>query len=128
MKIKYTFATETVEIEVSDDWAAVLIDLDRHEYNNDNAETRRHCSLDALNLDDTYLPSDVNLEQDIFDRTDKDALRTAIAELEPRQQDLIRKVYFEGKGYCELAREEGVSEAAIRQATNRAVKKLKKFF
>lgn len=128
MKIKYTFATETVEIEVNDEWAAVLVDLERQEYNNNHAETRRHCSLEALNLDDAYLPSDANLEQDVFDRTDKDTLRAAIAELEPRQQDLIRKVYFEGKGYCELACEEGVSEAAIRQATNRAVKKLKKYF
>ena len=44
MKIKYAFATETVEIEVEDTWATVLIDMDRQEYNNDQKESRRHCS------------------------------------------------------------------------------------
>ena len=42
MKIKYAFADETVEIEVSEEWGNILIDLDRQEYNNDHAETRRH--------------------------------------------------------------------------------------
>lgn len=54
MKIKYEFANETVEIEVDEEWGNLLIDLNRQEYNNDHAETRRHCSLNALNLDDTY--------------------------------------------------------------------------
>lgn len=44
MKIKYQFATETVEIEVADDWGNLVIDLDRQEYNNDHTETRRHVS------------------------------------------------------------------------------------
>ena len=60
MKIKYEFATETVEIEVSEEWANILIDLDRQEYNN-HKETRRHCSLDAYNLDDSLLPSDADI-------------------------------------------------------------------
>lgn len=29
MKIKYAFADETVEIEVSEEWGNILIDLDR---------------------------------------------------------------------------------------------------
>ena len=47
MKIKYEFATETVEIEVTDDWGAIVVDLDRQDYNTDHKETRRHCSLEA---------------------------------------------------------------------------------
>lgn len=47
MKIKYAFANETVTIEVEDQWATVLVDLDRQEYNIDQKETRRHCSLEA---------------------------------------------------------------------------------
>lgn len=45
MKIKYEFATETVEIEVSEDWGDVLVDLNRQEYNNNHKETRRHTTL-----------------------------------------------------------------------------------
>lgn len=51
MKIKYEFANETVEIEVDELWGNVLVDLDRQDYNIDHKETRRHCSLEALDLD-----------------------------------------------------------------------------
>ena len=47
MKIQYKFANETVEIEVSDEWGEILIDLDRQEYNNDHKETRRHYHLEG---------------------------------------------------------------------------------
>ena len=53
MKIKYEFVTGAVEVEVTDDWGTILVDLDRQEYNINHKETRRHCSLDAYNLDDT---------------------------------------------------------------------------
>ena len=43
MKIKYQFATETVEIEVADDWGNLVIDLDRQEYN-DCWLSGLHCS------------------------------------------------------------------------------------
>ena len=36
MKVQYKFASETIEIEVSDEWGEILIDLDRQEYNNDH--------------------------------------------------------------------------------------------
>ena len=47
MKIQYKFANESVEIEVSDEWGEILIDLDRQEYNNDHKETRRHYHLEG---------------------------------------------------------------------------------
>lgn len=43
-------------IEVSDEWNEILLDSDRLEANNDKRESRRHCSLDAYNLDDALLP------------------------------------------------------------------------
>ena len=63
MKIKYQFATETVEIEVSDDWGNLVIDLDRQEYNNDHKETRRHLSLDAAEFEgEVFAVEDPSLE------------------------------------------------------------------
>ncbi|GHU98395.1 hypothetical protein FACS1894211_02070 [Clostridia bacterium] len=48
MKVKYTFATkETVEVEVNDELAQEIKELDRKEYNSNKKETRRHCSADA---------------------------------------------------------------------------------
>ena len=56
MKIKYEFANETVEVEVSEEWGSIVVDLDRQEYNANHRETRRHCSLEAYNLDDALIP------------------------------------------------------------------------
>ena len=47
MKIRYEFATGTVEVEVSAEMAALHMELDRIEYNNNHKETRRHVSLDT---------------------------------------------------------------------------------
>ena len=126
MKIKYTFATETVEIEVTDEWAAVLIDMDRQEHNNNQTETRRHCSLDALNLDDAYLPSDVDLERDVLANVEKTALLDAIQKLQPQQQELIRRVYFGEEKLSDIAREEGVSKMAITNRMRKIMASLKK--
>ena len=43
---QYKFTDEVITVEISDEWASVLSELDREEYNNDHAETRRHVSLD----------------------------------------------------------------------------------
>lgn len=128
MKIKYTFATETVEIEVTDDWAAVLIDMDRLEHNNNQTETRRHCSLDALNLDDAYLPSDVNLEQDLLGADDTDAVAEALAKLKPAQRDLLKAIYMDGISVNEYAERNGVTQSAISHRLQTAKKKFQKFF
>lgn len=126
MKIKYEFANETIEIEVDEDWGAVLIDMDRQEHNNNQTETRRHCSLEAYNLDGNLVPSDEDLEADFLITEDHKRLYAAIKKLEPRQQYLIEQVYFAGRKKTDIAREEGVSHVAIVTAVQRAVKKLKK--
>ena len=127
MKIKYAFATETIEVEISEKVANIIVDLDRQEYNVNHKETRRHCSLDAFNLDDALFPSDDNVEAEVAVKDENRRLHAAIAKLSPRQQYLIRQVYFEGRKYTDIAREEGVDRTAISHATDRALKRLKKF-
>ena len=78
MKIKYQFATETVEIEVSDDWGNLVIDLDRQEYNNNHKETRRHISYDALDFDGDALSVE---DPALTAYTAQDALSEAIEQL-----------------------------------------------
>ena len=127
MKIKYEFADETIEIEVDENWGAVLIELDRQEYNNDHAETRRHCSLEEYNLDGNLVSNGGDVEDAFLISEDNKKLYAAIKKLEPRQQYLIEQVYFLGRKQVDLAAEEGVSHVAITYALQRAVKKLKKF-
>ena len=126
MKIVYQSVTESIEIEVEEEWAAVVRDLDREEYNNDHRETRRHCSLDALNLDDAYIPSGVDVEAEVAELMENEQLFAALATLEPEQQSLVRRVYLSGDKIVDIAAEEGVSEAAVRHRLQRVFSRLKK--
>ena len=127
MKIEYKFVTGTVEVEVPEDWGTLLVDLDRQEYNINHKETRRHCSLEAYNMDDALLPSEEDVVRDILAAEEQRHLYEAIDRLEPRQQKLIRQVYFEGRTFTSIAQEEGVDRTAVSKATKRAIQKLKKY-
>ena len=125
MKIKYQFATETVEIEVSDDWGNLVIDLDRQEYNNDHKETRRHVSLDAaLYEGDVFVDESASVES-FADNYD---LQQAISKLTDNQRRIIVGHYFEGLTYVAIAQELGIAEANVRKAANRALKQIQKNF
>ena len=124
MKIKYQFATETVEIEVADDWGNLVIDLDRQEYNNNHAETRRHVSYDALDFDGDALAVD---DPALTTYPERDALREAIEHLTLNQQYILRAHYFEGRTFTEIAQALGVGVSSVTRAAERAKKTLKKF-
>lgn len=126
MKVKYEFANETIEIEVTEEWGSVLIELDRQEYNNNHKEKRRHYSLDACTYEgDDFAVVDENLEAIMNEDGMAEKLSAAIDSLLPRQQKLIKQVFFEGKKYTEIARTEGLDPSSVRQATIRAIKKIK---
>lgn len=126
MKIKYEFANEAVEIEVEEKWATIILDLDREEYNGNHRETRRHCSLDALNLDDALLPSDVDVFEAVADTEGKRNLYQAINKLSPQQRKLIWRIYFQGEHPADIARELGVSKTAIHNRLQRIFCQLQK--
>ena len=122
----YKFADGTTnESEVTDKIAAELKELDRIEYNNNQAETRRHASLEAFNLDDGLFVADVDIEADVFRSIE---LKTAMFKLTKRHQYLIRKIQIEGWTLSEIARFEGKNKSVIYRAYERAEKNLKKFY
>lgn len=128
MKIKYEFATETVEIEVTDDWGTILVDLYRQEYNINHKETRRHCSLDAYNQNDALLPSDEDVVRDILAAEDNQRLFDAIAHLDAEQQELVRAIFFKKMSVSEYAKRHGITQPAASQRKKAVLKKLKEFF
>lgn len=82
MKIKYTFANgDVTEVEVSEEIGAVVLDLDRQEYNANHRETRRHCSLEAFDLDGNLIPSKENVEWDFIKKEESTKLHDAISQL-----------------------------------------------
>ena len=131
MKVKYTFANgEVVEVEVDAMWEAELKELDRLEHNNNQTETRRHCTLNVLGdegewtLDEKADPSDVVLKQEEYDEVWGVITNT----LSEAQQDVLFAVHYYGMGITEYANSRGISQAAASERLKWAMKKIKKSF
>ena len=151
VKLYYEKKTETTEIEVSDEECSLMIQTDyemrlrnakdgeevlprsvqeildeeinKPTFNSNQTETRRHCSLDAMqeagmdlsNEDDIELPDEKYAE-----------LRAAIAQLKPEQQELLRKVFYEEIKQVDIAKSEGVKKASIESRLYTIYKKIRK--
>ena len=128
MKITYEFVTgEVSEAEVDERLGGMLLDLDRQQENNDRKETRRHFSLDGMDYEGEIFASAEDTEREAVRREDMARLYSAMEALSPSQRELVEKVYFEERKITDIAREEGVSEAAIRNRLKKIYSRLKKF-
>ena len=126
MRIKYEFCTEDVEIEVSGYWAAVLRDLDRIEYNINQKETRRHCSLYTSDPRYSRIYMDASFEDKMIEWLEAKRLWDAISLLPSRQQYLIEQVYLLQRSYTEIGNEIGVHRTTVMRKTKEALSDLKK--
>ena len=128
MKIKYEFVDGDVELEVSDEWASVLAELDRLERNNDKKEKRRHYSLEACTYEGAdYAVEDKGISALFEGLGDTERLNEALTHLSSKQQALIRTIYFEGISVTKYAERLGVTKGAVSQQLKTIRKKLKKF-
>ena len=128
MKITYEFVTgEVSEAEGDERLGGMLLDLDRQQYNNDKKETRRHVSLAGMDYEGELFVSAEDTEGEAVRREDMAWLYSAMEILSPAQRELLEKVYFEERKITDIAREEGVSEAAIRNRLKKIYSRLKKF-
>ena len=128
MKITYEFVTgEVSEVEVDERLGGMLLDLDRQQENNDQKETRRHFSLNGMDYEGELFASAEDTERTVEHREDMARLLSAMEVLSPAQRELVEKVYFEERKITDIAREEGVSEAAIRNRLKKIYSRLKKF-
>lgn len=122
---QYEFADGTVAvIQLSEEWLALLRELDRLEKNNDQSERRRHCSLERYSSCD----SRISLSYDAFGEVEEaDAWETMCGEL-TRQEVLIGDLYFR-KGYHqqELADVLRLSQSRVARVITNIRWKLKNF-
>ena len=128
LKIKYKFADGTTsEIEVSDEFYALHLQLVQEEKRNHWRETRRHTSLNYLmemGVDFTDTAADLLAAVEM--RENDERIHKAIAALSERQRELAQKVFFEGMTLTAIAKEKGISQSAISQQLATVIKKLKK--
>jgi RNA polymerase sigma factor (sigma-70 family) len=127
MKVKYDFINETVEIEVDEKLGNLLIDLDKKEYNVNRRETRRHTSLESLPFEDEVFADEDSSFEVLLVESDNEKIHNAISKLKPKQQELIRDIYFDKISVNDYAAREGVSQSAISHRLE-TVKKTLKYF
>lgn len=121
---EYEFTTETVEIEISEEWAEILRDMDRREYNNNHTETRRH---ERYEDEGEWAIDEAAAVETVIRRKELRAERDQIwNKLTDDQVKLIKRLFFDGVSVCECAKEEDVTQEAISRRLQRIRKKLEK--
>ena len=127
VKILYRFADgHTEELEVEQEVAEALKELDRQEYNDNHRETRRHVTFDCTEEKSWLAVDDQRLSRLLDGPPDEIRLRVAINQLEQHHRDLIIAIFYRGIKIVEYAKLTGVSQSAISQQLGIAIKKLKK--
>lgn len=127
MKYQFEFVNERVEIDVDEAWVNILLDMDREERNNNHTETRRHYHLEACAYEgEDFAVEDENLMALMKDVSLAEQLPEAIKKLQPQQQELVKRIFYKNERPGDIAREEGVSNAAISRRLNKIYASLRK--
>ena len=127
VNIKYRFADGHIEeLEVEQEIAEALKELDRQEYNNTQKETRRHVTFDVSEELSWLAVEDQRLTQVLDGAIEEIRLHAAISELSTRQQTLIRNLFFHRKTQNAIADQLGISQQAVSDQLSTIIKNLKK--
>lgn len=126
--IRYIFSDGTTsEVEVSDEFFILHLQLLQEEKRNHWKETRRHISLEYLNDNGIDFESPAaNPLSALIQQEDEKQIHNAMSTLSDKQRELLEKVFFKGMTLTAIAKEKGVSQPAITQQLATVLKKLKK--
>ncbi len=118
----------TCPVEVTDEFYAEYEQLEAAEKSNDRKETRRHTSLEYLLEEGAPLAApEIAHEEAPFDTIENEMLRKALDTLNPKEQELLIKVFFEGWKVTEIAQAEGIPQSSVSMRLTRSYKKIKNF-
>ena len=126
MEYRYVFATGTEAVEISEEWAAVLEEMDHEEQLSDRRETRRHQSLDELLTEGIDFAGEGDAEFPLLAKEVAEELQQALQTLTEVQR---RRVLMRCQGltYREIAAMEHVNFPRVCKSVEQAKKSLKKF-
>lgn len=131
MKYEYNFVTGTKEVEIDEKWASLLNEMDE-EYDKRRDSSFRPTSIEVMEIKGYSIPiEDTDILKLITESTEKERalqlLPEALSTLNPKQQALIKAIYFDGLTQAKYAEKLGVSQSAVSQRLSTAEKILKKF-
>ena len=127
---------EMVEVDTPEQ-EELIKELNRDFEREDKREktARARCiSLDALYENDGYEVADStpSSEEAYIEETEKEQFHTrlhqAIDSLTERQKEVIKKYFWEGKTFREIADELGIHFTTVAEPYQAAIKKMKKYF
>lgn len=95
-------------------------------FRRNRTETRRHIHLSADDLDRRRADAMLDVPMALLG-ADYSELHHGIAQLRPQQQELLRRVFWEGVRQSAIARQEGVLESTISERMRRIYQRLRKF-
>ena len=127
MKYRYAFTTGEEAVEISEEWAAVLEEMDHEEQLSNRRETRRHQSLDDLLYEGLDFASDGDAESPLLEKEFTAELAEALGKLTDIQRRRLL-MHCEGMTVREIASREKASAMSCEESIQGAVKKMKKFF
>jgi len=130
VKIAYQFADGHIEeLEVEQEVAETLKELDRHEYNNTQKESRRHVLFGGMEYEGENLVDPcLDTEQIAIGKIGADKFWVAFRKLKLQQQDLLFELYLSDRpiSSAEFAKRNDLREASVWQSAWRAKNSLKK--
>ena len=130
VKIAYRFADGHVEeLQVEQEVAETLKELDRQEYNNTQKETRRHTLLSAMEYEGQgFADQNSDAEWIAIGKIGAEKFWAACRCLKPKQQDLLYALYLSARpiSQAEYAARLGIQEESVWQNAWRAKNSLKK--
>lgn len=113
---------DKVTIEINPKWVAILQDLDRQEYNNNQTSRRHGVSLDAYDPEGNVLIDKCRAESLVFTNTFLDALCETLTE---RQLMVLQLHYMQGWTMRETAAMMGVSDGTVKKMSRLVCKALR---
>lgn len=85
-------------------------------------------SLDRMRVDGVDIEdSRLNVEQNYIDEEENQELYAAISKLTPRQQELVKMIYFDGMSQEDVRKKLGIAKSSMAEAMHRIYATLRKF-
>lgn len=102
-------------------------ELNKPTFNNHQRETRRHVALEVLDPEGRNITDGLNTLATLIREEQFEELRQAIQHLQPQQKELVYRLFWEDEKQADIAREQGVSKAALTGRMKKIYAVLKKF-
>ena len=125
MKYRYGFSTGTETVEIPEEWAAVLEEMDHEEQLCARRERRRHQSLDALLYEGMDFAGDGDAETPLLENELSGELEEALEKLTEIQRRRLL-MHCEGMTYREMGRLEDANMKSCEESVKGAIRKIQK--